>query len=368
MIRMLLWLQFPLLYVPTVVLGLIVYGSDFGELTGKLYLIPLIVVPLLHQFRQYWLTMLTIHWLGVAIYLGAAVCAILVYRQLHFAFWDEHSLSQAVYLSLLGLLSYLASIRAALYAGEVNGGRRIQLSVSLLVIGITWWIAVVYPMINLFLMACVFALGVCWFDTRDRLIEPVRSISSSSLASSKIVTTSLYRYLAFLTFLELGLIVWDFQIDTAWAYRLAMVFVVAALMCSVMVTAFSKQISTAFIDSVVSYLKSHVVLFVALLVAVNFIAAIIWPVWVIHLLHAMLAGLALGLLLPHVLFQETSLHCFRNISFALPIVLGMVTGYLFYANLVYAEYRILLLVPVVVYLVRYYKYQQQVEVASDSKS
>ena len=356
MTRWLVLLQFPLLYVPTMVLGLVVYGSDFAVIEGRLYLIPLLVIPLLHQFKRYWLPLLLPVAPRMAILFGGIFCALLAYRDLHFAFWDEHSLSQAIYLSALGLFSYLASICAGL---GTNGqspwqNAHVAISASVLVIGLIWLGGLAYPLFNIFAIACLLALGVCWFNWRQRLTRQELEVSIAAAMPA----TNGVMYLIFLLFMELGIVAWDFQVDTSWAAHFALTFVGAALVIGLLAGApNANQLSQQPVTSDESKVLVRMAVPLAILfVLLNSAMALIWPSWVINLWHALLIGLGLGLLLPQVLVRESALLTHAGIKLSVPVLSGMAVGYLFYANLTYAGYRALFLLPVILMFNRVYQH------------
>jgi hypothetical protein len=97
-IHYLLLYQFAFLYAVIIVLGLVVYGSDFDEAAGNLYFIPLFLLPLLYWLKAKLLKPLASVAVANVILLAGAVVALLAYKQMHFAFWDEHSLPQAIVL------------------------------------------------------------------------------------------------------------------------------------------------------------------------------------------------------------------------------------------------------------------------------
>ena len=49
----LLYLQFGLLYLPLLIIGLVVYGSDFDSSTAWISLLPLVSLPALHQVYRH---------------------------------------------------------------------------------------------------------------------------------------------------------------------------------------------------------------------------------------------------------------------------------------------------------------------------
>ena len=122
MIHYLLLFQFTLIYWVMIVLGLIVYGSDFASVTGKLYLLPMLFVPLIHRFYTRFASRVSAPVPATVILLSGALLAWLAYQPLHFDYWDEHNTRQAALLSALGVFSYLASVIAS-WLWDLHGPR-----------------------------------------------------------------------------------------------------------------------------------------------------------------------------------------------------------------------------------------------------
>jgi hypothetical protein len=88
------------------------------------------------------------------------------------------------------------------------------------------------------------------------------------------------------------------------------------------------------------------------LVCINFVAAILWPPLVIHPIHSAVVGLCLGWTCGYLLQGDHKPNPVVMLALAGPWFLGMLVGYLFYANLAYAPWRAILLLPLLVWLVR----------------
>ena len=323
MIHYLLLFQFTLLYCITIVLGLVVYGSDFDTAAGKLYLVPFLAVPVLHRYMNVFANRLASPALAMLILLTGAILALWVYRPLHFDYWDEHSVNQAILLALLGLFSYLGAVVASVRLRHWQGNHRRAATVSWLVLGLLWMFAVAYPMIPLLAIAMIMAVAMLWSAPITQTL-PVKQ-------RSMVLAAGTMKYLAFLVVLDLGLMVWDYQVDTRWAWHISGAFIAAALGCWLAFTG-----NRRFLWPVVA------------IVCVNFIAAILWPWFVIHPLHSMLIGLCLGWIAGYLLRGDTQVDPVALLSLALPLFLGLTVGYLFYANLAYAAWRAIFLVPLVI--------------------
>ncbi|WP_455366059.1 hypothetical protein [Kaarinaea lacus] len=320
MIHYLLLYQFPFLYCITIALGLVVYGSDFDEAAGNIYLIPLFLLPLMHWLIAKWFKPVASVALATVVLLVGAVVALLAYKQLHFAFWDEHSLMQAVALSLLGVLSYLASVIASMRLRVWQGDHQRASAVAWLVLGLSWMVAFYYPMSSLFTMAVILAVASVW--------SVAGPVNLHSLNRVKMPTTRLLKYLLFLLMMDLSLVAWDYQVNTVWAWHLSAAMITAAFGCWLAVKSPKKNL--------------HVVIVIAL---INFIVAVIWPAFILHFLHSGLVGLCLGWCVGYLVNAEEAKQHLAVVSAALPVFLGMAVGYAIYANLVYAFWRFVFLLP-----------------------
>lgn len=320
MIHYLLLYQFPFLYCIIIALGLVVYGSDFDEVSGNLYLIPLFLLPLLHWFIAKLLKSLASVAVANVVLLVGAVVALLAYKQLHFTFWDEHSLSQAIALASLGVLSYLASVVASMRLSVWQGDHQRASAIAWLVLGLSWLGAFYYPMISLFVMALILAVASIWSVTG--------AIDLQLLRPEKMPATRMVKYLVFLLMLDLSLVVWDYQVNTGWAWYLSGAMITAALGCWL-----------AF-KSGIKYLHPTIII-----ATINFVAAAIWPGFVLHHLHSGLIGLCLGWSMGYLINAAGSRKHLPVVSSALWVFLGMALGYAVYANLAYAQWRIVFLVP-----------------------
>lgn len=322
MIHYLLLFQFTLLYCVITVLGLVVYGSDFDTLAGKFYLIPLIAVPLIHRYVDGISRRVYTPALASAILIAGAALALWAYRPLHFAYWDEHNVTQAALLSVLGLLSYLGAALAGNRLRYWPGNHKRAATAAWLVLGLVWMLAAAYPMVPLLAIAIILAVAALW---------PVPVAATATLPikrSPTILHAGAAKYLLFVLVLDLSLAIWDYQVDNRWGWHLGAAYTSAALGCWL---AFSRQRQ----------------LFWPLLTVVcaNFLLAILWPGMVVHMLHSALAGIGLGWMSGYLLRGDAKPDPLAMPALALPVFLGLVVGYLFYANLAFAPWRAVFLLP-----------------------
>lgn len=330
MIHYLLLYQFPFLYCVTIALGLVVYGSDFDELSGKLYLIPLLVLPVLHWFVGKLLRPVTSTAVASILLLAGAIVALFAYQKLHFAFWDEHSLIQTISLVVLGVLSYLSAVIACVRLQAWNGGHRKASASAWLVLGLCWMLAFYFPMSSLFVMAAIMAVASLW---------PVAGSNELQLVQyKKIPALRPVKYLVFVLAMDLGLALWDYQVNTGWAWHLGGAFIAGALGSWL-----------AFSSTNKSYWA------VMVIAVVNFITAIIWPAFVLHYLHSAVIGLCLGWSIVCLVNAQQKPSPILAVSSAMPVFLGLAIGNLFYANLAHVYWRGVLLLPLLMLLFIYYR-------------
>jgi len=331
MIHYLLLFQFTFLYCLSVVIGLVVYGSNFDGITGWLYLFPLIVLPVIHKSIYPFIARgLAPKWRSLILAMGA-ITGLMAYKSMHFAYWDEHSSSQAIAVSLLGVLSYFASVYGATRVRQWQGKHSIAGVAALLIIALTWWYTTVFPMLPLFAVSLILALAILW------PLGKTTTALQYQLAG-KLPTIIRPGYLLFLLMLDLSLVVWDFQVNSQWATHIACAF----LMASVGYYVVSKSITSRI------RIWIYGLVFVFL---INTIVGIIWPVWLLMLAHAAINGLLLGVLCRYTINSHSGEFQPQGaIAVSLVVVLGMVFGYLFYANLDYVQWRIVFILPYLLFV------------------
>mgnify|MGYP001823182999 CR=1 FL=1 len=325
MIHYLLLYQFPFLYCVTIALGLVVYGSDFDELAGKLYIIPLLVLPVLHWFVGKRIRPMTSLVASSIILLVGAIVALFVYQKLHFAFWDEHSLTQTIMLLVLGILSYLSSVLASIRLQAWQGTHRSASASAWLMLGLCWPLAFYYPMSSLFVMAVILAIASFWHVASSNDLQWVQY--------KKITALRPVKYLVFVLSLDLGLVLWDYQVNTGWAWHLGGAFVAGALGSWLAFNATNKNYWPILVIAIV-----------------NFVTAIIWPAFVLHYLHSAIVGLCLGWCITYLMNAGANFSPILVVSSAMPVFLGLAFGNLFYSNLAHVYWRVVLLLPLLVLL------------------
>ena len=334
MLTYILYFQFAFLYLTVLTVGLVVYGSDFDSITGWLYVTPLIVLALAHKWvwaRRFNLGSLNTARLICAV---AAFVAMFVYVPLHMDYWDEHSLSQALAMAVLGVCSYLVSIIAATRISSQNAFCRRCGAGALVFIGLSWRLALYYPMIALLSLGLVFIVSILWFNPRQsaRKEPAVETVQADVIA----------KYTLFLLAIDIGCIVWDYQVNTAWAYFVGLAFIAAALGYYINLAAESERFDRPVYIAAIA----------------NFILAVLWPAYLLWSLHALVAGLCLGYLLPRAIagacYQESP--CL-SLGWTAWIFMGLVLSNAWYANLQWAFTRLTVVLPFAVLGVLYMRYR-----------
>ncbi|MDH5324054.1 MAG: hypothetical protein OEZ68_13260 [Gammaproteobacteria bacterium] len=315
----LLYLQFGLLYLPLLIIGLVVYGSDFDSSTAWISLLPLVSLPALHQVYRH------IPWAQgfikstskltstVAPLLGALL-ALMLARLLYFHVWDEHSLLQAALLAGLTVCSYLSSLAAVAYIHQVQGqGSRRPAARAVMIIGLVWLAASYFPFVGFLAIAMILALALVW-----------RPASMSTTADAVADHPPMASYVSFVLALDVFLVVWDWQVQAQWALYLGLSF---------------GGVATAILVNLGQRLLWPLLVGLVLL---KCLLLIIWPQWVLSPLHAFVAGLLWGAIAQWFLPMGGRDHSGR---LWLSLAVALLLGYALYANLAYSWARVLLLLP-----------------------
>ena len=335
MLNHLLYFQFPFMYLLALVMGLVVYGSDFDGITGWLYLAPLLLLTILH--RRLWAMRLTMA-SGNATTLVSAigiVVGIWVYTPLHMNYWDEHSLNQAVGMAILGVCSYLLSVVGAVKINNQPTSCPRCAIAALAIIGALWWPAVYYPMIVVLFLVIVFIIAAIWSRP---LISAALVSASAEKSKDTFAVDVIARYAVFILAIDISSVIWDFQVNTEWALYVSISFMAAA---------------------VGNYLKSscrsgRAEQTVYALALVNFMIAVVWPPYLLWIAHAALAGIALGYLLPNAMSQSDSpTHSIWSMGWTVWFFMGLAMSNAWYANLQWAATRLVLLLPFVLLAIGY---------------
>lgn len=323
MIHYLLLYQFAFLYSICVVIGLSVYGSDFSRLPSWLVVAPLFLTPLIHWFfRRQILALFAGVWLRLMLVAGALV-SMMAYRTLHFSFWDEHALGQSLLLALTGIVAYIAALTAAGRENHKGKNRKIQQVCVFLLLAMTWLFSSWYPMFPLLTIAAILLLAA--------ILQSTSPVNLSHVHKGN----GFIGYGIFLLMLDIGLVVWDFQVNTIWGGYLAGAFVFVA------------------IGFVMYKPGGNFTRMIYGIVIGNYLLAVIWPVFVIAWPHVIVSGFCLGWFIAVTVAPDAdSDHELVIIKFSIPVISGLALGFLFYSNFDFAYLRSLLVVPAFWFLVK----------------
>lgn len=323
MIHYLLRYQFSFLYSICVVIGLLVYGSDFSRLPSWLVVSPFFLGLFIHWFfRRRILVLLAGIWLRL-VFAGGAVIAVLAYRTVHFSFWDEHALDQSLLVALAGMVSYIAALTAAGRENPKGKNRKVQQAGVFLLFAMTWLLSSWYPMFPLLMIAVILLLAA--------MTESASTVNPSHLHK----VNGFIGYGIFLLMLDIGLVIWDFQVNTTWGGYLAGAFVFVA------------------IGFVMYRPGNNYSRMIYGIIVGNYLLAVIWPVFVIAWPHIIISGLCLGWFIALTVAPDAnSGYELGFIKFAVPVIAGLTLGFLFYSNFEFAYLRSLLVIPAFWFLVK----------------
>lgn len=331
---MLNWLrvwQLPLLFFPAVIIGLVTYGSNFKIMAGYLYIGLLLGLPVIYFLFRKQIVSLTRPPIEKALLMLCALVSLTVYRPLHMGVWDEASLWQAVAVVSLGVLSLLVALSGA---GRIainitsDSEHRWAAPSSLVIIGLLWLPAVDFPLFPL--LACGL-IGITGLAQTAPAPYP-GDLQPIKLESEK---TGLLRYALFVGALEAGLVAWDLQGNTRWAFYLALTLVMMA--------------AGILIHRRRSKLLNLLVIVTALLTAMG---TILQPHWVLFSWHSAVTGIATGWLVSALMYAvdptgRSGLAGRAMVGITLPWVFGLFLGMMLYLNLQHLQWRGIFLAPII---------------------
>lgn len=323
------------MYLLALVMGLVVYGSDFDSIAGWLYVALLLLILIVH--KRVW----SRRWAmasgntGLFVSIIGAVAGVWVYTPLHMDYWDEHSLSQAVGMVVLGLCSYLLSVIAAAKINAQSNPCRHCAVWALVITGAAWSMAVYYPMIVVLFMVFLFIIAGLW-------MRPLSSVDTTKFKEDRSAADVIAKYVVFLLAIDLSCVIWDYQVNTTWALYVGVGFVAAAL------GYFFKSVQNS----------DRVEQAVYTLALANFAMAVLWPPYLLWMLHAMVVGFALGYLLPKAVSQSRyQSYSVFSMGWMVWFFMGLVLSNAWYANLQWAATRLVLLLPFVLLASAYVIYR-----------
>jgi len=314
MMQILLSLQFSLLMVPALLIGLIVFGSDFKQGSGWIYTASVLLIIVLHLSRRFWVARINQNAIKL-LALAGGVGGIWIYQPMHVGYWDERSFLQAILVSLLSIASAVISIRAQYHSErEINAS---TVLLSAVVIVASWLAAAFYTMLPILTVSMILLAFVVLDNTTQ----------FPAVEKSKQKTGFRYRYAIFLMSLDMFLVVWDFKVDAEWAYYIASSLLI--IFAVLMLPAFSR------FWTIVVYSIG----------AANYLIAIYYPSFVIVYAHSVWSGLVLGTLIKQLMLRSRDNQSHDLFNLWGSIMLGMFVGNTFYSNIDVANWRWILLLP-----------------------
>ncbi|MFH1177739.1 MAG: hypothetical protein V1750_10060 [Acidobacteriota bacterium] len=217
MTLLLVLFQLPFLVSTAVLIGLAVYGGDFNSPSGYLYLLPVLLGPVLlprsSEQTQAWLRAHARAWLVAGVALGA-----LAYRPLHLGFWDQHSWSQTLAITAFATVSLIVGWLAAGDAAAGVPGPSWHVSAALIPVAACFFVARWYPHAPLLGAALIMAAALARCHNADAPAKPGR------LGRPDILDALLFCSMA-----QLGDVVWDYGVDSAWGPQLGLAFSAATV-------------------------------------------------------------------------------------------------------------------------------------------
>jgi hypothetical protein len=314
LIRYLLLLQFPLLYVTSLIAGLGAYWV--GRDIGRLYVVMLLMLVALHLLVRRRRARLSALSIAIPLLLAGTAAAAWAYRPLHLGSWEVSSLWQVVRLGTLGIFSLLASHLAT----ELPPGGRYSLAAGLALTGLLWVPSMDYALMPLLFAGLIQAAALGFLPPRTA----ERTAPAARVAPGRL--TGLARYGVLLAALTVGETIMDYQEDTRWAWHLVIALVTAALATSLE----RWQPGRALIGAVT-------------LGAATFLATALSPDLLLHPAHAVAAGLVLGSAFAHLDRQGGAAALIGATTFW---ALGLALSFGLARNLGIGAWRALLLIPV----------------------
>jgi len=322
------------MYLLTVVMGLVVYGSDFDSVTGWLYVFPLLLITVFHKWvwslRFRLKTANSIRIIGTA----GALAALFAYAPLHMGYWDEHAIAQALWMAVLGMCSYFISVMAAAEISERRLSYRYYAPGALALIGLFWLFAVYYPMIGLFFLGLMFIFSIVWLSSSQN--EYQETIPDSAK------TDVIAKYTIFVLAIDIGCIIWDYQVNTLWAFYIAAVFIAGGI--------------GFFIRLAYNSTPLEQTIYVAAII--NFSLAVVWPPYLLWGLHTVVAGWCMGYLLPSTISPSaTQENTSLSLGWVVWFFMGLVLSNAWYANLQWAFTRLIVVLPFLILGIIYAAYR-----------
>ena len=320
MITLLSCFQFVFLYVPILFIGMAVYGTDIKSTSGYIYIVTLIIISLillLLKKQKYPVFILRQHKI-ISIFGG--LLALILYKDLHFKFWDEHSIYQASLIFGIGICACLSSINASLLMKENK--LNIQMTIQIILLfSINGLLSIYYPMISFFFIALIL------------LIWPLFTPYTKHKHKYQFSTDTIFsRYLIFMIFFDLPLIIWDFKVNSLWGNYMA----ISLLGCAL---GFIMPRNKKFMQIIMTLFLS------------NFLYCAFQAEYILNPIHSLITGLALSTYLNYRINQNNNSLAILP-AIAAPAIVGFILSILFYSNLDVAVWRGLFTLPILIYFLK----------------
>lgn len=337
MIRQLAIYQFVFLFCPGYIYSFVIFGSDFKGLTGWLYLAGLMLIFGLHFFQRYWLPLLSQLLIRI-IFTLAVVVGLFAYRHIHFQAWDEHSLTQAIVVSLFAVLAYLSSVAATVAdTGDAvtatgdnftSSADRMQLAKLLFIFALLWLPGLAYPHGILFAAVLILGLALIWLSWTNIVLVHDK-VKYNVLGSSR------WRYYVFILSLNFSFIIWDFKVNSSWAAYIAL------------------SLSASAIGAILAgFISNQARIWVLGMLVINFIASVLFGDFLLSGVHSVVLGVGLGLGLAWQLQAQQKRERDQFISRIWPyVLLGFIVSYALYAHLSFSIWSLVLIIPIIYFIV-----------------
>jgi hypothetical protein len=242
-------------------------------------------------------------------------------------------------MAVLGVSSYLMSVIAAAEINAQNASCRRCATGALALIGIFWLLAMYYPMIIVLLLGLVFILSILWFSPQRFSPQQNRQKEASrDTAQADVIA----KYTIFMLVIDIGCIIWDYQVNTTWAYFVGVAFIAAALGFYIKLAGDSERLDQPVYIAAIA----------------NFTLAVVWPAYLLWSLHAIVAGLCVGYLLPQAMSRPGYKVSPRlSLGWMVWVFMGLVLSNAWYANLQWAFTRLIVVLPFAALAILYMKYR-----------
>lgn len=319
MIRYLLVLQLPLLFLTSMMACIGVYWMSTS--VTRIYAGIIVALVVLHFILGRVRERLSAPGFAIPIFLAGAAVAAWLYRPLHMGYWDEESSLQALGVGMLGVLT----LAAAHASDRASMDGRYPLAGALVVVGLVWTLAMEYPAIPLLVIGLILAVALPWVGSAA---PPRRTVAKTGRRGR----AALARWVILLAAWELGSVIWDYRNDLAWAGHLAMGFLAAAVAAAYGARHSERALTVG-----------------AAAASGAMLSTLLSPDFVLRPAHSLAAGGALGAALSYLVDRQGP-NAVQGAT--LPWGAGLILSLAVAQHLEYSAWRVALLIPVLLLLFR----------------